>query len=145
MADITPPAALNCPVDPDADYFLHLIAAQFDEIENRDKFLCLSYDQTPQGDRYNYRVALRAAHFIYIFVINAARMGSGGSGGSIVETDPNIVKSYKEGDIQITYRDNIAVNGSAASQDQYTNPYEKELMELEADLLGTNIGVNVIL
>jgi hypothetical protein len=139
------PGYLNCPVAPDANYYLTLIASQFEELAERNGLLCLSYKNTPQGARYEYRVALRAAHYMFVF-LQKATAGVPGVGGEILQVDPSIVKSFKEGDIQITYRDNAILQGQRPiAPGEATNPYERELMELEADLLGTRVGVDIIL
>lgn len=135
------PKPVSCPTNPDAEYYLRLIAPQYDSISNREGFLCLSYTNTPQGAKYEYRVALRAANYMWIFLNNSS--SGGGGGGSVINVDPTSVKSYKEGDITITYRDNIVIPAGASGQ--ATNPYERELLDLEADILGTAIGVHIIL
>jgi len=145
IKDVEAPAYLNCPTNPDANYYLSLIASQYDELTERTGLLCLSYKNTPQGGRFEYRVALRAAHYMFIFLTKATA-GIPGSDGQILQVDPSIVKSFKEGDITITYRDNAILQGTRPVQPgEATNPYERELIELEADLLGTRVGVDIIL
>jgi len=119
-----------------ASQILSAIAPQFDTDTNRATHIQLAVLRTSTtcfGDKYEYAVALRAAHTLTLSNLASSGVSSGGSGG---------ITSKREGDLSISFG---GTSSTGVSGDLGQTSYGVELQNLiDGNILGIRItGLNV--